>query len=274
MRHRPTSPGISRSPFHPIADYAFLSDCETTALVSPEGNIEWLCLPRMDSPSVFGAILDRDAGHFRLAPTGVKVPAGRRYLPGTMVLETSWGTRGGWVIVRDLLLMGPWHHCDDRSETHRRTPTDYDADHVLLRTVRCVNGEVQLNLSCEPVFDFGAKRAHWEYSGSGYHEAVAHADGCETQVRLISDLNLGIEGPRVTARHLIKEGEKVYCALSWSEHPAPADYAEAYDRLVWTAHHWQHWLDRGTFPDHPWRTHLQRSALTLKGLSYEPTGAL
>ena len=63
-------------------------------------------------------------------------------------------------------------------------------------------------------------------------------------------------------------------AVAWSEHPAPKSYEEAYDRLVWTAHHWQHWLDHGQFPDHPWRTHLQRAALTLKGLSYAPTGAL
>ena len=86
-----------------------------------------------------------------------------------MVLETSWGTRGGWVIVRDVLLIGPWHHTEDRSHTHRRTPTDYDADHVLLRTVRCVNGEVQLGLSCEPAFEYGLERATWEYAGEGYH---------------------------------------------------------------------------------------------------------
>src|SRR5215213_7198831 len=228
----------------------------------------------MDSPSVFAALLDREAGHFRLSPDGVNVPAARRYLPGTLVLETSWGTRGGWVIVRDALLMGPWHHTDDRSHTHRRTPTDYDADHVLLRMVRCVNGEVQLNLSCEPVFDYGSKRTTWEYAGEAYRETVARAEGCETELRLVSDLNLGIEGPRVTGRHLIREGEKIYCAVSWSEHPAPVDYDEAYGRLVWTAHHWQHWLDRGEFPDHPWRAYLQRSALTLKGLTYAPTGAL
>jgi GH15 family glucan-1,4-alpha-glucosidase len=228
----------------------------------------------MDSPSVFGALLDRDAGHFRLGPTGVKVPAGRRYLPGTMVLETSWGTRGGWVIVRDLLLIGPWHHPTDRSGTHRRTPTDYDADHVLLRAVRCVNGEVQLGLECAPVFDYGARWATWEYSGATYHAAVARAEGSDVELQLTTDLNLGIEGPRVTARHLIKEGETMFCALSWSEHPAPSSYDEAYERLVWTAHHWQHWLDRGEFPDHPWRADLQRSALTLKGLTYAPTGAI
>ena len=72
----------------------------------------------------------------------------------------------------------------------------------------------------------------------------------------------------------MKEGEQIYCALYWSEHAPPQDFEEAYGRLVWTAHHWQHWLDRGTFPDHPWRSFLQRSALTLKGLTYAPTGAL
>jgi GH15 family glucan-1,4-alpha-glucosidase len=119
--------GLGASPFPPIADYGFLSDCQTCALVAPSGNVEWLCLPRFDSPSVFGAIIDRDAGMFRLGPDGVGVPAARRYLPGTMVLETSWGTRGGWIIVRDVLLIGPWHHEQERSHRYRRSPTDYDA---------------------------------------------------------------------------------------------------------------------------------------------------
>jgi len=146
------------SPFPPIADYGFLSDCEVTALIAPSGNLEWLCLPRMDSPSVFGAMLDRGAGSFRLGPAEVQVPASRRYLPGTMVLETSWEADGGWIIVRDVLLIGPWHHGMDLSKTFRRSPTDYDAEHVLLRTVRCVQGEVQLVLDCEPVFDYGRRR--------------------------------------------------------------------------------------------------------------------
>jgi GH15 family glucan-1,4-alpha-glucosidase len=266
--------GFARSPFPAIADYAFLSDCETTALVAPGGSIEWMCLPRMDSPSVFGAMLDRDAGIFRLGPAGVSVPAARRYLPGTMVLETSWGTRGGWIIVRDVLLIGPWHHEDERSHTHRRAPTDYDADHVLLRTVRCVNGEVQLSLVCEPAFDYGRVRGRWEYAGEDYHEVAVRPPGIDLELHLISDLNLGIEGPRTTARHMMKEGETAFCALAWSEHAAPRTNEEAYRRLVWTAHHWQHWLDRGEFPDHPWRSDLQRSALTLKGLTYAPTGAI
>ena len=97
----------AQTSFPQIADYGFLSDCETCALIAPSGSVEWLCLPRFDSPSVFGAILDRDAGIFRLGPDGVSVPSARRYLPGTMVLETSWGARSGWIIIRDVLLIGP-----------------------------------------------------------------------------------------------------------------------------------------------------------------------
>ena len=274
MRPSAINEPTGRSPFPPIADYGFLSDCEACALVSPAGNVEWLCLPRFDSPSVFGSILDRDAGMFRLGPADVEVPAARRYLPGTMVLETSWGTRGGWIIVRDVLLIGPWHHEHDRSTTHRRSPTDYDADHVMLRLIRCVNGEVQVLLDCEPQFEYGRVAASWEYTGPGYHEARASADATDVFLELTTDMNIGFEGPRATGRTLMKEGQTVFVALSWSEHAPSKTYEDAYDRLVWTAHHWQHWLDHGDFPDHPWRTHLQRSALTLKGLSYAPTGAL
>ncbi len=274
VRRSTPDTGHHRSAFPPIAEYAFLSDCETVALSAPNGAIEWLCLPRVDSPSVFGALLDRDAGSFRLSPDGVSVPAARRYLPGTMVTETSWGTGSGWMVVRDVLLIGQWHHQRDRSHTHRRAPTDYDADHVLLRTVRCVNGEVQLLLDCEPKFDYGRDPARWCYSGEGYNEGVAVSSDGSVELKLTTDLMLGFEGSRATARHLLKEGETVYCALSWSEHAPPADIDQANERLVWTAHHWQHWLDRGDFPDHPWRTYLQRSALTLKGLTYAPTGAL
>jgi GH15 family glucan-1,4-alpha-glucosidase len=265
---------LGYSPFPPIAEYGFLSDCEVTALVAPSGNVEWLCLPRLDSPTVFGAILDRDAGGFRLGPDDVTVPAARRYLPGTMVLETSWGTTTGWIIVRDLLLMGPWHHTDELSHTHRRAPTDYDADHVLLRTVRCVNGEVQVVLDCEPMFDYGRCPARWAYTDRGYHQGVARADGETLELKLTTDMRIGFEGGRATARTLMKEGETRFCALSWTEHEPPFTHEEAYRGLVWTAHHWQHWMARGHFPDHPWRSYLERSALTLKGLTFGPTGAL
>ena len=83
------------SPFTPIAEYAFLSDCHTGALVAPDGTIDWLCLPRFDAPSVFGSLLDRQAGGFRLGPYGVNVPTARRYEAGSNVLVTTWHTPGG-----------------------------------------------------------------------------------------------------------------------------------------------------------------------------------
>src|SRR5207253_621943 len=141
------------------------------------------------------------------------VPAARRYLPGTMVLETSWGVHGGWIIVRDVLLIGPWHHEAERSQTYRRSPTDYDADHVLLRLIRCVNGEVQVNLDCEPKFDYGRVAAGWAYADGGYHEAVARGAGIDVELRLTTDMRLGFEGGRATARTLMKEGQTLFVAL-------------------------------------------------------------
>jgi GH15 family glucan-1,4-alpha-glucosidase len=265
---------LGGSPFPPIADYAFLSDCEVCALVAPSGNVEWLCLPRFDGPSIFGALLDRDGGGFTLAPVDTAVPAGRRYLPGTMVLETTWGTRTGWIIVRDVLLIGPWHHDDDRSHTHRRSPTDTDADHVMLRTLRCVNGRVEMRMECEPRLNYGTTPVRWEYEGTAYGAAVATAEGEDVELRLTTDLRLGFEGPRARARSTLRDGDTAFIALSWSEHAPPRSYDEAYHRLVYTADFWHDWLSRGDFPDHPWRTYLQRSALTLKGMTYAPTGAM
>jgi GH15 family glucan-1,4-alpha-glucosidase len=265
---------LGGSPYPPIADLAFLSDCEVCALVAPSGNVEWMCLPRFDGPSIFGAILDRDAGSFKLAPVDTNVPAGRRYLPGTMVLETTWGTRTGWLIVRDVLLIGPWHHDSERSSTHRRSPTDADADHVLLRTLRCVNGHVEMHVDCEPKLDYGRTPVRWDYDGPGYGAAVATPAHGEMSLRLTTDLRIGFEGGRARARSTLRDGQTAFIALSWTEHPAPTTYDEAYDRLVYTADFWHEWLSHGEFPDHPWRTHLQRSALTLKGLSYAPSGAL
>ena len=259
----------------PIGEYGFLSDGEVSALVSPAGSIDWMCVPRFDAPSVFGSILGRRAGTFRVAPIDVRVPADVRYLPGTMILETSWGTATGWVIVRDVLLMGPWHHEDDRSETWRRTPNDYEAEHILLRSIRCVSGEVQMVMDCEPVLDYGRSPVQWEYTGEGYHQGRASSPGVDdVALTLTTDMQLGFEGGQASTRTMLKQGDTRFVALSWGGAVAPTTYAEAYSKLVWTAHHWQHWLARGSFPDHPWRGHLQRSALTLKGLTYSPTGAV
>jgi len=267
------APGASVFP--PIAEYGFLSDCEVMALVAPNSNVEWLCLPRPDGPSVFGAILDRAAGGFRFAPAGVEVPAGRRYLPGTMVLETTWQTRTGWLIVRDVLCVGPWYHRRDRVGSQRRVPTDSEAEHLLLRTMKCVHGTVEVTLDCEPMFDYGRVAARWEYDGEGYGVGRAGAPGVDLQLRLVTDLRLGFEGRRASARTTLREGDNVFSALFWGDDLAPpANYEEAFDRVERTSDFWREWLNHGDFPDHPWRIYLQRSALTLRGLIYAPTGAM
>ncbi len=265
---------VGGSQFPPIEDYGFISDCEVCALIAPSGNVEWMCLPRMDGPAIFAAMLDRDAGRFRLGPTDVVVPAGRRYLPGTMVLETTWDTPTGWAVVRDVLLIGPWRHTSSRSGTHRRVPTDYDGEKVLLRTLRCLSGSIEIVLECEPAFDYGRWRGEWRHTADGYGQAEASPGDDQMAIRLTTDLNLGFEGPRAIARRRLRAGEQAFCALSWADGSPPATFAAAHERLSRTGDFWHEWISRGNFPDHPWRGHLQRSALTLKGLIYAPTGAL
>jgi len=273
----PYVPSNPRNPFPPIADYAFLSDCENTCLISSAGSVEWMCAPRPDSPSFFGAILDRGAGHFRISPYGVTVPAARRYLPGSLILETTWQTHTGWMIVRDTLVMSEWHDIAKRSHTHRRTPMDWDAEHTLLRTVRCVSGIVELVVDCEPSFDYSRIPARWEYSTEGYGEVIARAKRDPDEhpmLRLTTNLRVGLDGRQARARTRLKEGDDVFVALSFSSNAAPQTYAEAADKMWKTSECWRQWINIGDFPDHPWKTYLQRSALTLKGLSYAPTGAL
>ena len=268
-----TIPGAiaGSSPFPPIADYAFLSDCETTALIAPSGNVEWMCVPRMDSPSVFGAILDRDAGGFRLGPADVMVPAGRRYLPGTMVARDQLGDAHGWVIVRDVLCIGPWHHEDERSDSHRRSPTDYEAEHVL-----AAHGQVRPGIGRGPprlraglrlrrpggrvaVLRGRLPRGGRQVRGHGDRAAAGHRHAPR------------LRGAR--ARRRARSSARATSPLPRWAGPStrcPATYEEASERLERTAHYWQEWLKHGSFPDHPWRTYLQRSALTLKGLTYAP----
>src|SRR6266498_3799809 len=156
------------SPFPPIAEYAFLSDCHTGALVAPDGSIDWLCLPRFDSPSVFGSLLDREAGSFRLGPFGINAPTARIYEPGTNVLVTTWHTPSGWVVVRDALTMGP-RTGEDHITPHTRPPADDEADHMLVRTVVCLDGAVEIELVCEPVFDYGRIPAEWTLVDGSRH---------------------------------------------------------------------------------------------------------
>src|SRR5689334_2588980 len=257
------------SPFTPIADYAFISNCHTGALIAPDGAVDWLCVPRFDSPSVFGTLLDRQAGNFRLAPFGINVPTARIYEPGTNILNTTWRTSTGWAFVRDALTIGPTRHKDEITP-HTRAPADEDAHHLLVRAVLCMDGSVDMELLCEPDFDYG--RAPGEWNQLGTH--TADASGAGVTVRLRSSIPIGVEGETARARHTLQQGEQAFCSLSWAEELAsPEDIDEANARLSETAEYWRRWVSNARMIDHRFREAIERSALTIKGLTYMPTGA-
>jgi GH15 family glucan-1,4-alpha-glucosidase len=262
---------LTTSPFPPIADYAFLSNCHTGALVAPDGSVDWLCVPAFDSPSVFGNLLDREAGSFRFGPFGINQPTARTYVPGTNVMTTTWHTPGGWLLVQDALTMGPRHGADAVTP-HTRPPADDDAEHVLVRTVECLDGAVEIELVCEPAFDYGREPAAWTLADDDGH--AADASGAGQTMRLSTDLSLGIEGSSARARHTLTKGQKAFVALSWADGLAsPGDVQDATNRVEATVRFWRTWLGKARIPDHPLRHPLERSALTVKGLTYMPTGA-
>ncbi len=263
--------GVMTSSFTPIEDYAFLSDCHTGALVAPDGSIDWLCVPAFDSPSIFAALLDREAGTFRFAPYGIFHPISRVYQPNTNVLETTWRTRTGWIVVRDALTIGP-SSSPDVVTPHTRPPANVDADHLFVRTAECIVGSVEVELTCEPAFDYGRVPAAWTmHDGAGYS---ADAVGAGQTVRLTSDLPIGIEGSMVRGRRVLNQGEWAYCVMSWADQlAAPADAAQAQARIAATTTYWRNWIANSRMPDHRWRERMERSALVIKGLTYMPTGA-
>ncbi len=166
--------------------------------------------------------------------------------------------------------MGPWDH-EDAITPHTRPPADDDADHMLVRTVECLEGDVEIELICEPVFDYGREEATWTLVDGDRH--VADATGAGQTIRLRTDLALGIEGGRVRARHVLHAGDKAYCALSWAEGLACRECRRRGSRLAATVRFWRAWLGKARIPDHRWRDPVQRSALAIKGLTYMPTGA-
>ena len=201
----------------------------------------------------------------------MNVPTARIYEPGTNSLVTTWNAPTGWVVVRDALTMGPRRH-NDEITPHTRPPTDEDGDHMLVRTVLCLGGSVDVELVCEPVFDYGRTPAAWSLVDDSRH--TADATGADQTIRLQTDMAIGIEGERVRARHTLEQGDQVFCSLSWAEGLAsPKSVDEANERLAATTRYWRAWLDRSRRVDHRWRESIERSALAIKGLTYMPTGA-
>ena len=261
------------STFPPIAEYGLLSNCEQSCLVAPNGAVEWLCLPRPDSPSVFAALLGRAAGTFQFGPFRAQVPQHRRYVPGTMVLETTWQTPTGWMIVQDFLAVGPVEDAARRPD-YRRAPADTAAVGALVRIATCTGGQVEVAVNCAPVFNYGTVNGTWSYQGDGYDAMTIAAKDTDVELALAGSIRLGVLGARGYGRTTLTEGQSAYMVLSWGDAKVPASQDEAFRALNATIDFWRGWLSTATIPDHPWKPYLDRSALTLKALSYAPTGAI
>lgn len=248
--------------YPPISDYALLSDCHSSALVSSRGSIDWACFRRFDAGSTFARILDHErGGHLSLRPTGDVSHSERGYLDGTMVLETTMATETGTIVVTDAFAMEPDPYADAESR--------------LVRRVRCVEGEVEVELCVRPRFDYGASRPWLEAHGDtvvgavGGDDALVIAAGTELQV----DLDRFEVGATVT----LAEGESLGVVLV-----AQAAYLfdhtvadpSAVDRMIDDAVDWWRAWSAGTRADGPHAELLERSALVLRSLCCAPTGAI
>jgi GH15 family glucan-1,4-alpha-glucosidase len=255
-------PEVSRR-YPPIADYAFIGDCHGTALVSRSGSIDWCCMPRMDSESCFGRILDWDSGGYcSLSPRDSYTTA-RRYLDDTLVLETTWTTDGGRARTLDFFAMRP----GGAQRPHRQ----------LIRMVEGLEGEVEFDLDIVVRFDYGELRPWMRHINDDAYAAVGSNDG----LFIWSDAGLERMGRHdLTSAFAARPGETVHLSLqfSWPEHldrdsshmpvPGPCD-----ERLEETIAWWEAWSKKVTTTDE-YRPAAVRSAIVLKTMMYAPTGAI
>jgi GH15 family glucan-1,4-alpha-glucosidase len=175
--------------------------------------------------------------------------------------------------VHDLLVMGPVQ-VEGRRADYRRAPNDFGAVGALLRIATCISGHVEVMVNCGPLFNYGTAGGTWSYRGEGYGAmTVAPADG-DVRLELAGSVPLGVLGARAYGRTTLTQGQSAFVVLSWGDATVPANQEEASAALGTTVDFWRDWLSTAKIADHPWKPYLDRSALTLKALSYAPTGAI
>jgi GH15 family glucan-1,4-alpha-glucosidase len=235
-----------------IEDYALLGDLQTAALVSTSGSIDWLCLPKFDSPACFAALLDTaDAGHWTLAPADGGVCTTRRYLEHTLVLETEWRSHTGTVRVIDF--MPPRGHAPD-----------------VVRIVEGVHGAVAMRSLLRLRFDYG-RVVPWVRHHADRVEAVAGPD----RVRLRTPAPTVGHDLSTVSEFTVRAGDRVPFVLTWNpSHEPPPKPVDAEAALRDTMSFWTDWTRRGTPIRGPYRHAIARSLLTLKALTYHPTGGI
>ena len=235
-----------------IEDYALLGDLHTAALVSTAGSIDWLCLPRFDSPAAFAALLDNDqAGHWTLAPAAASRSATRRYGGNTLVLETDWVTADGAVRVIDFM------------------PPRAGTPH-LVRIAVGLSGEVAMRSVLRLRFDYG-RVVPWVRHHGSRADAIAGPD----RVRLMSAVPMDGDDRETLADFTVRTGDRVWFVLSWApSHEPEMPYVDPEQALSATAEFWTEWSGHAAYHDGPYRDAVDRSLITLKGLTYEPTGGI
>ena len=253
-----------RAPYPPIGDYAIIGDCRTAALVARDGSLDWLCLPRFDSPSLFGALLDRRrGGSFAVRPTG-PVTSTRRYLEGTNVLETTFTARHGKARLLDLMPVS--------SEQDRRA--QLVPDHEVIRAVEVLEGEVEIEVVCDPRFRYGSTAPRLRDRG---HMGLCFEHGPDV-VMLRSEIPLERSGNQagVRGRARLRAGERRGVVLAHAHGGPvvlPSDGERITPRIRQTVEWWQRWAARCRY-EGPYRAAVLRSTLTLKLLTYAPSGAV
>jgi alpha,alpha-trehalase len=247
----------------PIADYGLLADCNSAALVDRDGSIGWLCLPRYDSPAVFAQILDPEGGHWQIKPSGA-YRSERRYLPGTLVIETTFVTESGSVRLTDAMAFG---------ESQRDHDLGFGAPHLVLRLVEGVLGEVELALELAPRPEYGLVKPLFRATESG-----GRTFGGPNQVVVSAGVPTAIHDSTMSATFTVSAGERVGFALQWSppEGPAPEPFAadRVAARIEDTIEAWRSWEAEHDVYDGPHRELVRLSSRVLKGLTYRPTGAI
>lgn len=247
----------------PISDYAMLSDCRTAALVSRDGSVDWLCMPRFDSPAVFARLLDLEAGHWSIRPAG-DGDSTREYADGSLVLDTTWRTSTGTAVVRDALAMGP----DDRGHDLGSA-----SPHTLLRQIRGREGRVEFDVEWAPRAEYGLVRPLITRDSAGL---TAH--GGAAMLRLSSGARWEVDGSAARARIAVERGETVEFALqfgwSWEDAPAAWTAAQIRDRLGETVAAWRSWSEMHQSYKGPYADHVHASGRVLQGLTFFPTGAM
>ncbi|HMD57404.1 MAG TPA: glycoside hydrolase family 15 protein [Solirubrobacteraceae bacterium] len=247
----------------PIADYGLLADCNSAALVARDGSIEWLCMPRYDSPAVFARMLDRDAGLWSITPTA-EYHVERRYLSGTLVIETTFTTETGRVRLTDAMLF---------ADGQRHHDLGLNAPHELARLVEGVEGSVELAMELAPRPEYGLVNPLFRRVEGG-----GRTFGGPNQIAVSAGVPVQIDRGTMRATFTATAGQNVGFALRWAaiEQTAPEPTAPELvsARIADTVEGWRSWEREHDIYDGPHRELVRLSSRVLKGLTYRPTGAI